>query len=147
MKLFRINWLYIKIALYAGLLYTVVMIMQYVKSPSFSGSVDVIMGSPSQSRSLDWCSNSVQAIYSIKTGTTVRDPKRIQDLCRLSYSGYQAQEVSAIVWRPLLKSLDQKGQETILETDESLGFIRIGSLIYKVDGLNQKIDSLPSSKN
>ncbi len=147
MKTLRFNWLYIKIGLYAVLLYSVVMVMQYVKSASFSSNVEVLMGSPSQSRNFEWCSSSVQVLYFVESDITVREANRIQDLCRLSYSSYKADEVNGIDWKPLMKSLSGTGQETVLESDKTLNFIKIGGLIYKVDGLKSKLSSMGLSQN
>ncbi len=147
MKTLRFNWLYIKIGLYAVLLYSVVTVMQYVKSTSFSSNVEVLMGSPSQSRVFEWCSSTVQVLYFVESNITVRESDRIQDLCRLSYSSYKADEVRGIDWKPLMKSLSGTGQETVLESDKTLNFIKMGSLIYKVDGLKSKLSSMGLSQN
>lgn len=139
MKAQKSKWLYIKIGLYAFLLYSVVSIMRYVRSPSFSGNVDVLMGSPSQARHLDWCSKTVQVLFIIPKEQTVRDPKAIQGLCHLAYSSYSSEEVAKIQWSPFMKAMNEKGEEVILEADPSRNFVRQGSLIYKVEGLKTQM--------
>ena len=142
MKAQKSKWLYLKIGLYGILLYSVVVVMQHVKSPTFSNNVDILMGSPSQSRHLSWCSKTVQVILIIPKDQTVREPKAIQQLCQLAYSSYNSEEVSKIQWSPLMKSLDEKGDEVILEADTSRSFVRQGSLIYKVEGLKSQMSAL-----
>jgi hypothetical protein len=145
MKATKSKWLYIKIGLYGALLYSVISIMQYVRTPSFSGNVDMFMGSPSQARHLDWCSKSVQIIFVVPTEATVRDLKAIQELCHLSYSSYNSEEVAQIQWSPFLKSLNERGEETVLEADPGRKFVKKGGLIYKVDELNTTLSALKIS--
>lgn len=147
MKTPRFNWLYIKIGLYGALLYTIVMAMQYVKSASFSNNVEVLMGSPSQTRHLEWCPNSVQAIYFVKNDATVSKPELIHDLCRIAYSSYKSEEIVGIKWVPMMRSLTDKGEETLIETNETFSFIRQGALIYKVDGLKPRLIAMGLLEN
>lgn len=142
MKAQKSKWLYLKIGLYGVLLYSVVSIMRYVKSPSFSGNVDVLMGSPSQSRHLNWCSSTVQVVFLFSKEQTVREPKMIQELCKLAYSSYNSDEIMNIQWSPFMKSMNEKGEEVILEADTSKRFVRQGSLIYKVEGLKSQMSAL-----
>lgn len=139
MKATNSKWLYLKIGLYGIFLYSVVTIMQYVKSASFSNNVEVLMGSPSQARTLNWCSNSVQAVFIVPGEITIRDGNTIWELCHLSYSSYKAEEVANLKWGPLMKSLSSDGEETVLDADQSLGFLKQGSMIYRADGLKSKL--------
>lgn len=136
------KWLYLKIGMYGILFYSVVTVMQYVKSSSFSSNVEVLMGSPAQSRSLDWCSNSVQVVLVVPTEATIRDPKVIYEICHLPYSSYKQEELAKVEWRPFFKALNEKGEETILEADQTLGFLKKGSMIYKTEGLKTKLTQL-----
>lgn len=142
MKAQKSKWLYLKIGLYGVLLYSIVSIMQYVKSPTFSSNIDVLIGSPSQSRYLDWCPKSVQIISIIPSLQTVRDLKQIQELCHLPYSSYNSDEVANIQWSMFMKAMNGHGEELFVETDPSRNFIKHGSLIYKVNSLKNKMKSL-----
>ena len=142
MKAQKSKWLYLKIGLYGALLYSVVSIMQYVKSPTFSSNVDAVMGSPSQSRHLTWCSNSVQVVFIVQGDQTIRDAKTIQELCHLAYSSYNSDEVTNLQWSPFMKALNEKGEEIILEVSSTHNFVKQGSLIYKVEGLTSKLTKL-----
>ncbi len=142
MKAQKSKWLYLKIGLYGILLYSVVSVMQYVKSPSFSGNVDILMGSPSQTRLFNWCTNSVQIVFVLPNEQTIREPKQIKDICQLAYSSYESHEVAKIQWSAFMKAMDEKGKEVVLEADPSLSFIKQGNLIYKVDGLKGKLREL-----
>lgn len=142
MKAQQSKWLYLKIGLYGILLYSVVAIMQYVKSPTFSGNVEVLMGSPSQSRNLQWCTNSAQIVFVVPKDQTIREPKQIQEVCHLAYSSYNSNEVIKIQWSPFMKAMGERGEEVILEADPTLNFVKQGSLIYKVDGLKGKLKAL-----
>lgn len=142
MKAQQSKWLYLKVGLYGVVLYCVVAVMQHVKSPSFSNNVDVLIGSPSQSRHLEWCSETVQVVLIIPKEQTVREPKSIQQLCRLAYSSYSSEEVTKIQWSSFMKSMNDKGEEVVLEADTSRTFVRQGSLIYKVEGLKTQMSAL-----
>lgn len=133
------KWLYIKIGLYGFLLYSIFNIMQYVKSPTFSSNVDVLMGSPSQARTFNWCPNNVQIVSVAATEITLRDPKQIEDACQLSYTSYNADEVRDIEWTPLFKALNEKGEETVLWVDSSYIFVKKNELVYKVESLKDKL--------
>ena len=89
----------------------------------------------------------MQVVYFVKSESTVREAKLIQELCRMDYSSYKADEVAGLEWSPFMKSLNDKGQETILHADPTLGFIKIGSLIYKVETLKQRLNTLGLSQN
>lgn len=124
------------------MLYGVVAIMQYVKTPTFSSNVDVLMGAPSQARVFNWCSNTVQVVFLVPTETTVRDPKTIQELCNIAYSSYQANEVAGFKWSPYMKSMNEKGEEITIEADPTESFLKQGSLIYKADSLKSKLSKM-----
>jgi hypothetical protein len=142
MKAQKSKWLYLKIGLYGILLYSVISIMQYVKSPTFSNNVDMVMGSPSQARMLSWCSNSVQVIFIVCGEQTIRDAKAIQELCHLAYSSYSSDEVVNIKWSPFMKAMNEKGEEIILEASPTRDFVKQGGLIYKVEGLPSKLATI-----
>lgn len=142
MKTLKFNRLYIKIGLYGALLYSVLAVMQYVKSSTFSTNVNTLLGSPAETRYLEWCSPNAQRVFFINSKTTIQDPKIIQEICRIAYSSYKADEITHIQWQPLLKSLNKKGEETLLETNSSLTFVKNGSLIFKTKGLKPKLISL-----
>tara|TARA_B110001454_G_scaffold219201_1_gene251915 strand:- start:59577 stop:60020 length:444 start_codon:yes stop_codon:yes gene_type:complete len=142
MKAQKSKWLYLKIGLYAILLYSVISIMQYVKSPTFSSNVDMVMGSPSQARVLTWCSNSVQVVFVVPGEQTIRDPKVIAELCHLAYSSYNSDEVANLQWSPFMKAMNEKGEEIVLEASPTHNFVKQGSLIYKMDGLTNKLTAL-----
>lgn len=142
MKAQKSKWLYLKIGLYGILLYSVVAVMRHVKSPTFSKNVDILMGDPSQSRHLDWCSKTVQVILVIPKEQTVQEAKTIQQLCHLAYSSYNSDEVAKLTWSPFMKSMNEKGEEAMLEADVSRTFVRQGSLIYKVEGLKSQLTDL-----
>ena len=147
MKPRKFNWLYIKIGLYGALLYSVASVMQYVKSSSFSGNMEVLMGSPSQSRQFHWCSESVQIIFLMKPELKIQKTELVKELCLLSYSSYDSSELGNIKWQPFMKSFNAKGEEIVLYSNPELSFVRQGSLVYKVDGLKSKLVRLGLSQN
>ncbi len=100
------------------------------------------MGSPSQNRDFNWCSNSVQIIAVIPTEKTIRDPKEIQELCQLAYTSHNTDEVLNIEWSPLLKSMNEKGEEVVLSVDSSHTFVKKGDLIFKVESLKTKLAAI-----
>lgn len=100
------------------------------------------MGSPSQSRNLQWCTNSAQIVFVVPKDQTIREPKQIQEVCHLAYSSYNSNEVIKIQWSPFMKAMGERGEEVILEADPTLNFVKQGSLIYKVDGLKGKLKAL-----
>ncbi len=100
------------------------------------------MGSPSQARVLTWCSNSVQVVFVVPGEQTIRDPKVIAELCHLAYSSYNSDEVANLQWSPFMKAMNEKGEEIVLEASPTHNFVKQGSLIYKMDGLTNKLTAL-----
>ena len=48
---------------------------------------------------------------------------------------------------PAVKARNEKGEETILQADPTYSFIKIGSLIYKVETLKQRLSMLGLAQN
>lgn len=99
------------------------------------------MGSPANYRLLQWCPQSKHQLFlSAAQPVAIDNQEQIQDLCRMAYSSYKQEEVANIQWKLLMFAVDEQGKSTMLEADSTLTFIKVGSLIYRAEGLKQKFE-------
>lgn len=105
--------------------------MRYVRNPEFSTHIDILMGQPSKWSQITWCPTNTHTVYfalANKTWTGL-DLKKI---CVLSHTAYSVEDIRNLKWIHQLKALEANSQETIIDVDETLSFIRQNTLIFNV---------------
>jgi hypothetical protein len=140
------NMVYLKIGFYVLTFIVLIYVMRYAKSESFSNSLELFLGQPSQNQMLNWCPEEPQLVVWIPKDRFTAKPLALASLCKFSTQSYEISEVEKIHWRPMLMAKDKSGAETFLESDESFNFVRKGSLIFKTRSLRTLLETSFESK-
>lgn len=146
----------------------VVSLMRYSKTDSFQEGVGLFFGTtsgPSNGSSksqgaefktysqLNWCLRNTQEVsYLIhpngekKAKGGIKQGPQIEIICNLKVSSYEQSElekpVDKLEWIPMIKSSNNENQEFILLGTADFKFIKFKSMVFKVEGFKETLESV-----
>jgi hypothetical protein len=123
--------------------------MRYTRGSGFADQLGIFFG-PQASVSLEqksnWCPLAVQLVAWVEKDKFVSSDAQIKDICSLKSTGYSANEIQNITWKPLLVAKDSQGKEQTLESDPSLSYLKAGDLIFKSPEFKSQLEKVFNQK-